>query len=452
MKTRLTLILVIFEIVLVFIGFQPDSCLAAENTGYDITASLWAKAVLEVPGSPVTLIWKEVGTDITPGGDQVISGYFYGDPNDFAYGSEFNPEVFVKIYIAKSGWCNIAFNHVTVDNVGIYSAHNYAGTPDQSGTASLTSRLVENQYDDVKINDKSNATFEIGHASRSFPGSPGSSGDLPVEFYYPAESAGINAQIVSGLFPIIIFAHGYQQSYLDYAYVWKEMVPAGYIVALLNRLGASAAIDIDEYALDIEDALSKIQEMGNDTNSVFYGHVENTYVLMGHSTGGGAIFIAASKPESKTASNAVTIVSLASLGQVFGPISGHNPIDAAPGVAIPSLIIDGAKDCIAPRDTHTQLIYNNLSSGITRYIVTITEGDHCGFSDETGPGQSICTLAEFNSCVGLQGSAMDTNEQNLLTLGFMKRWIEYFVRGEDNAWSEFQDRLADDRTTFQSGS
>ena len=72
--------------------------LAADDGGGDvITSELWAKAVLEVSGSPITLVWKMVGADITPSGDQVISGYFYADPNDFAYGSQYNPEVFVKI-------------------------------------------------------------------------------------------------------------------------------------------------------------------------------------------------------------------------------------------------------------------------------------------------------------------------------------------------------------------
>jgi hypothetical protein len=128
-----------------------DGTLASSSTdsGYTMTSGLWAKAILQPSIGPVTLIWREVGSDITPSGDKVVSGYFYADPGDFAYGSEFNPEVFVKIYIAKSGWCNIAFNHVTVDNVSISSAHGYTGSPNQSGTASLASRLVENQYGGV---------------------------------------------------------------------------------------------------------------------------------------------------------------------------------------------------------------------------------------------------------------------------------------------------------------
>ena len=119
--------------------------------GYAIGSDLWLKAILQVTGSPVTLVWKEVGTDTTPSGDKVISGYFYADPDDFAYGSVYNPEVFVKAYIATSGWANIAFNHVTVDAVDVSSALNYDGAANQSSTVTLDSRLAEHQYDGVDL-------------------------------------------------------------------------------------------------------------------------------------------------------------------------------------------------------------------------------------------------------------------------------------------------------------
>ncbi len=119
--------------------------------GYGVTSGLWTKAVLEVPGSPVTLVWKEVGSDTTPTGDRVVSGYFYADPKDFAYGSVYNPEIFVKVYIASSGWCNIAFNHVTVDDVTVSSAHNYNGAADMTESVNLIDRLVEHQYDGVNL-------------------------------------------------------------------------------------------------------------------------------------------------------------------------------------------------------------------------------------------------------------------------------------------------------------
>lgn len=130
-------------------GTKSVMASGTNDGGYILSPGLWAKAILQVANNPVALIWQVIGSDTTPSGDRVVSGYFYADTSDFAYGSIYNPEVFVKIYIATSGWCNIAFNHVTVDNVTVYSAHQYTGTADQTATATLSNRLVEHQYNDV---------------------------------------------------------------------------------------------------------------------------------------------------------------------------------------------------------------------------------------------------------------------------------------------------------------
>ena len=117
--------------------------------GFTVASGLWLKAVLRTSIGSFTLHWTLVGTDTTPSGDRVVSGYFYTDPDDFAYGSPYNPEAFVKIYIATNGWANIAFNHVTVDPIDCYSALNYDGTYEQVGTATLDARLQEHSYTGV---------------------------------------------------------------------------------------------------------------------------------------------------------------------------------------------------------------------------------------------------------------------------------------------------------------
>lgn len=140
-------------IVLIFLCMFISAANAAIEGGYHVTSTLWIKAVLDVPGFPVGLKWKMITAANTSDANQVISGYFYADPDDFAYGSQYNPEVFVKIFIATNGWCNIAFNHVTVDPVKVYSDHNFSGSAlqTQTGTATLSNRLVEHQYNGVII-------------------------------------------------------------------------------------------------------------------------------------------------------------------------------------------------------------------------------------------------------------------------------------------------------------
>ena len=166
-------------LVLVLLAVSISDGYSARDGGYDVTADLWAKAMLKPVSGDVTLVWQMVGAAITPSGDQVISGYFYADPANFAYGSQYNPEVFVKIYIAAGGWCNIAFNHVTVDNVEVSSAHPYSGVVDSFATITTTSRLAQHEYTGVSIDDTliSSATGQAA-AAGSGGGGYALSGDL----------------------------------------------------------------------------------------------------------------------------------------------------------------------------------------------------------------------------------------------------------------------------------
>lgn len=123
----------------------------ADDGGYTLAGDLWIKAVFQTPVGPVTLKWREMGTDTTATGDTVVSGYLFADPGDFAFGSMFNAEAFVKLYIASNGWANIVFNHVTVDDIDVYSAHGYDGTAQQSSTITLENVKTDHTYTGVTL-------------------------------------------------------------------------------------------------------------------------------------------------------------------------------------------------------------------------------------------------------------------------------------------------------------
>jgi hypothetical protein len=126
----------------------------ADDGGYTLAGDLWIKAVFQTPVGPVTLKWLEMGTDTTPTGDTVVSGYLYADPGDFAFGSMYNAEAFVKVYIASDGWANIVFNHVTVDDIDVYSAHGYDGAAQQSSTITLEAVKTDHTYTGVTTSQR----------------------------------------------------------------------------------------------------------------------------------------------------------------------------------------------------------------------------------------------------------------------------------------------------------
>ncbi len=315
-------------------------------------------------------------------------------------------------------------------------------------SSSSGSSSTDGDVSDDSGDGSDDTTILIGHTEASYSGSTGSSGDIPVHIYYPASSAGDDTAISDGQFPVIIFAHGYQQSYADYQYVWEELVPESYIMVFPDKLSDSASIDIDEYALDLNFLMNKMQELNDDSTSIFYNHVATKTALMGHSTGGGASYIASVNSQSGDNHQPVTIISLAALGNVYATITGTNPADITSQVDIPTLTMAGNEDCVCTTTDHAQPIYSNIPSTETKSLVTVTEGDHCGFSYVSGPGLSACQTAETTSCFpSLQGSTMSVSNQNALTLLYLPDWLDYFLKSESAAWDRFKTALDDSRIT-----
>jgi len=75
-------------------------------------------------GSKITLIWKETNQGITPAGEVVIAGYFYASPNDVVWGSEANPDIYVKVWYPASGTGKLSINYF---HVGLFEAQIYSG-------------------------------------------------------------------------------------------------------------------------------------------------------------------------------------------------------------------------------------------------------------------------------------------------------------------------------------
>jgi hypothetical protein len=156
---------------------------------------------------------------------------------------------------------------------------------------------------------------------------------------------------------------------------------------------------------------------------------------MGHSTGGGACYLA-----QKSNPTAHTIITLAALGSLYGPIYGNSPIDAAKELTVPGLVMAGGEDCICPVKENQQAIYDNLVSS-PRALITIIKGDHCGFSDS-----SSCWIAEAASCgFSGQGPTISEDLQMTLTLQYVLLWLDSIMKGDEKSWTSFQESLKQDQ-------
>lgn len=73
-------------------------------TGHSLINNLRIGAIIRtVEKGPINAVWQQGGQDSTSRGDQVVWGHFYASPTDVAWGSQNNPDLFVKIWFDVSG-------------------------------------------------------------------------------------------------------------------------------------------------------------------------------------------------------------------------------------------------------------------------------------------------------------------------------------------------------------
>ncbi|MBE9546774.1 MAG: hypothetical protein IMF10_04650, partial [Proteobacteria bacterium] len=95
-------------------GLPPGIDFASIN-GYMVTSDLWIRAVINTEEKgPIEAVWQKGGEDTTSRGDRVIWGHFYASPSDVTWGSQDNPDLFVKIWFDVSGRVDVNYFHVSV--------------------------------------------------------------------------------------------------------------------------------------------------------------------------------------------------------------------------------------------------------------------------------------------------------------------------------------------------
>ena len=125
---------------LVYLSELPGN--VPEN-GYLVTSDLWIRAVINtVEKGPIEALWQKGGEGTTSRGDRVIWGHFYASPSDVTWGSQDNPDLFVKIWFDVSGRVDVNFFHVSVPEIEVYSDLPDEGTYDQHGTTIMDNRYI----------------------------------------------------------------------------------------------------------------------------------------------------------------------------------------------------------------------------------------------------------------------------------------------------------------------
>jgi predicted dienelactone hydrolase len=261
----------------------------------------------------------------------------------------------------------------------------------------------------ILYNDSIAQTYAVGKSTPTLVDASRSNRNIPVEIYYPANTAGTNVPVAAGVFPVLVIGHGFSMT-VDAYYNFRDFfVPKGYIIILPNTESALGSANHTNFAGDLNYCVDYMQAENISNASIFFGKVKNKTGIMGHSMGGGCSFVAAG-----TGNPNITTI----LG--FAPAeTTPSAITAASSISVPALMFYGSKDAVTPPANHVIPMYNNLQS-FCKAMVTITDGAHCRFANTNG----TCNFGEGTACIAC--TFITNAEQHARTFAIMLPWVIFF--------------------------
>ncbi|MFM8280839.1 MAG: T9SS type A sorting domain-containing protein [Bacteroidota bacterium] len=264
--------------------------------------------------------------------------------------------------------------------------------------------------------------FKIGHVQRTFVDSSRNNRQVACEIYYPANSNGDNVPIATGVFPTLVFGHGFVMPYSVYDVYWNAIVPKGYIMIFPTTESSFSPSHLN-FGKDIAFLTQIMKQQHRLPTSLFFNSIDSTCAVMGHSMGGGSAFLAMQQDPSITG-----LISIA------GAVTNPSSVTAATSISRPSLVISAANDCVAPPKNHQIPMYDSLAANCKTYL-SILGGDHCQFASynfNCSLGQNTCTpKATINAAT----------QQSILFQHILP-WINYYLKHQCSAGDEFQTLLS----------
>lgn len=119
-----------------------------EFWGYTVDDSLNIGAFINThDAGSIEANWRKGGEEMTASGSRVIWGYFYASPSDVTWGSEQNPDLFVKIWFDASGRVDVNYFHVSVPEIEV-SSHFFDDDFSRFdlGTAIMSDRYIRHEF------------------------------------------------------------------------------------------------------------------------------------------------------------------------------------------------------------------------------------------------------------------------------------------------------------------
>jgi dienelactone hydrolase len=205
-------------------------------------------------------------------------------------------------------------------------------------------------------------SWPIGYVTNQSISASGRS--FAVDIYYPGTAAGSGVAVAAGQFPVVSFGHGWLQSTGNYSNLLRHLASWGLIV-IAPRSQGGLFPSHGAFADDLNAALTWSVAQNTLSSSRFYNHVRTDKLgLSGHSMGGGAAVVAASRNNA----NVDTV------GTMEAAETNPSAKTAATSISSPALWVAGASDSTASVSGHQRPMYNNKAP--SKQLRIITSGSH----------------------------------------------------------------------------
>ena len=267
-------------------------------------------------------------------------------------------------------------------------------------------------------------TFNDPSRTGGFGSGGGPGRQIQTEIYYPASVSGSNVAVATGSFPVVVIGHGFVMDWSSYDNIYSTLSKRGYIVALPRTEGGFSPNHSD-FGKDLALVGDKMLQL-NTTNTLvpnFIGKVIQKLAISGHSMGGGSSFLGASNN-----------VNLTCLFNFAAAQTTPRSSQAAKTVTVPTLIISGKNDCVAPLITNQLQMWDSTASN-KKFLVNIKNLTHCDF----GNGSNFnCTFGQSTS--GCSNTIPNATALKLY-MNFVNPFLDANLKGDCTAANQFMDSL-----------
>jgi predicted dienelactone hydrolase len=224
---------------------------------------------------------------------------------------------------------------------------------------------------------------------------------------YPSENAIADAQIASGVFPLVVYAHGSSGIRFVSSFLTETLAQYGFVVVAADYVGNTAldtllgtSVTEEQNTLNrAEDTKFVIDQMFAPSSKFAQSLEVDNVGITGHSFGGQTAMLAVSGWQSVPPDRRIKAT------VSYAPYTRSISDQQLAAVNVPSMIISGTRDVIVPIDPNTTRPWR-LIEGRPLVRVDLRDAGHQSFSDVCAYQKLLKTLPnvppQFTQFVELQ--------------------------------------------------